>query len=166
VIKSCDSLVSMPSKISKLTCLKTLSTFIVGSKMGFGLAELRDLQLGGKLHIKGLENVSSEWDAKEANLIGKTELNRLYLSWGSDSDSKCIDTNVERVLEVLEPPAGLKGFGVKGYAGMHFPHCMRNTSILEGLVDVILYNCKNCQQLPPLGKLPCLTKLYVSGMRD
>jgi len=43
---------------------------------------------------------------------------------------------------------------------------MRNTSILEGLVDVILYNCKNCQQLPPLGKLPCLTTLYVSGMRD
>ena len=166
VIKNCNSLVSMPSKISKLTCLKTLSTFIVGSKMGFGLAELRDLQLGGKLHIKGLENVSSEWDAKEANLIGKKELNRLYLSWGSNADSKGIDTNVERVLEVLEPPAGLKGFGVKGYAGIHFPHWMRNTSILEGLVDVIIYNCKNCQRLPPLGKLPCLTTLYVSGMRD
>ncbi|XP_058750012.1 disease resistance protein RGA2-like [Vicia villosa] len=166
VIKNCNSLVSMPSKISRLTCLKTLSIFIVGSKKGFGLAELRDLQLGGKLHIKGLENVSSEWDAKEANLIGKKELNRLYLSWDSYTNSQGINTNVERVLEVLEPHTGLKGFGIKGYAGIHFPHWMRNTSILEGLVDVILYNCKNCKWLPPLGKLPFLTTLYVSGMRD
>ncbi|WJX71255.1 hypothetical protein P8452_55268 [Trifolium repens] len=134
--------------------------------MGFGLAELRDLQLGGKLHIKGLENVSSEWDAKEANLIGKKELNRLYLSWDIEAKSQGIDTNVERVLEVLEPPTGLKGFGMKGYLGIHLPHWMRNTSILEGLVDVILYNCKNCQRLPPLGKLPYLTTLYISGMRD
>ncbi|XP_058750026.1 putative disease resistance protein RGA4 [Vicia villosa] len=166
VIKNCDSLVSTPSNISKLTCLKTLSIFIVGSKKGFGLAELRDLQLGGKLHIKGLENVSSEWDAKEANLIGKKELNRLYLSWDSYANSQGIDTNVERVLEVLEPHTGLKGFGIKGYAGIHFPDWMRNISILEGLVDVILYNCKNCQRLPRLGKLPYLTTLYVSGMRD
>ncbi|KAK2420836.1 hypothetical protein QL285_031528 [Trifolium repens] len=164
VIKHCTKLVSMPSNISKLTCLKTLSTFIVGSKMGFGLAELHDLQLGGKLHIKGLENVSSEWDAKEANLIGKKELNRLYLSWDIEAKSQGIDTNVERVLEVLEPPTGLKGFGMKGYLGIHLPHWMRNTSILEGLVDVILYNCKNCQRLPPLegmGDLPCLERLEI-----
>ncbi|GAU11086.1 hypothetical protein TSUD_197100 [Trifolium subterraneum] len=64
------------------------------SKMGFGLAELRELQLGGKLHIKGLENVSSEY-AKEAILI------------------------------VLKPPTGLKGFGMKGYLGIHLPHWMR-----------------------------------------
>ncbi|CAJ2666487.1 unnamed protein product [Trifolium pratense] len=165
VIKYCTSLVSMPSNISKLTSLKTLSTFIVGSKMGFGLAELRGLQLGGKLHIKGLENVSSEWDAKEANLIGKKELNWLYLSWDIYAKSQG-HTNVERVLEVLEPPIGLKGFGMKGYLGIHLPNWMRNTSILEGLVDVILYNCKNCQRLPPLGKLPYLTTLYVSGMKD
>ncbi|RHN51560.1 putative leucine-rich repeat domain, L domain-containing protein [Medicago truncatula] len=166
VIKDCYSLDSMPSKISKLTCLKTLSTFIVGLKAGFGLAELHDLQLGGKLHIRGLENVSSEWDAKEANLIGKKELNRLYLSWGSHANSQGIDTDVEQVLEALEPHTGLKGFGIEGYVGIHFPHWMRNASILEGLVDITFYNCNNCQRLPPLGKLPCLTTLYVFGMRD
>ncbi|KEH26352.1 NB-ARC domain disease resistance protein [Medicago truncatula] len=166
VIKHCNSLDSMPSKISKLTCLKTLSTFIVGLKARFGLAELHDLQLGGKLHIRGLENVSSEWDAKEANLIGKKELNCLYLSWGSHANSQGIDTDVERVLEALEPHTGLKGFGIEGYVGIHFPHWMRNASILEGLVDITFYNCNNCQRLPPLGKLPCLTTLYVFGMRD
>ncbi|AES75658.2 putative P-loop containing nucleoside triphosphate hydrolase, leucine-rich repeat domain, L [Medicago truncatula] len=166
VIKYCNSLDSMPSNISKLTCLKTLSTFIVESKAGFGLAQLHDLQLGGKLHIRGLENVSSEWDAKEANLIGKKELNRLYLSWGSHANSQGIDTDVERVLEALEPHTGLKGFGIEGYVGIHLPHWMRNASILEGLVDITFYNCNNCQRLPPLGKLPCLTTLYVCGIRD
>jgi len=43
---------------------------------------------------------------------------------------------------------------------------MRNTSIFEGLVDITFYNCNNCQWLPPLGKFPCLTTLYVCGMRD
>ncbi|KEH16320.1 LRR and NB-ARC domain disease resistance protein [Medicago truncatula] len=166
VIKDCNSLYSMPSKISKLTSLKTLSIFIVVLKEGFGLAELNDLQLGGRLHIKGLENVSSEWDAKEANLIGKKELNRLYLSWGSHANSQGIDTDVEQVLEALEPHTGLKGFGIEGYVGIHFPHWMRNASILEGLVNITFYNCNNCQWLPPVGKLPCLTTLYVYGMRD
>jgi Leucine-rich repeat (LRR) protein len=69
-------------------------------------------------------------------------------------------------LEALEPHSGLKSFGVKSYGGAHFPLWMRNTSILKGLVHIILYDCKNCKKLPPLGKLPCLTTLYVCGMRD
>ena len=89
----------MPSKIGKLTCLKTLSTFIVGLKVWFGLAELHGLQLGGKLHIRGLENVSSEWDAKEANLMGKKELNSLYLSWGTYANLQGIDTVLSEYLK-------------------------------------------------------------------
>ncbi|XP_058750011.1 putative disease resistance protein RGA1 [Vicia villosa] len=166
MIKGCHSLASMPSGIGGLSHLRTLSIFIVGSEAGFGLAELHNLQLGGKLHIKGLEKVSNERDAREANLVGKRELNRLYLSWSSDVDSQGSGTSAEQVLDALEPHIGLKGFGMNGYAGINIPNWMRNTSILEGLVDVILYNCKNCVQLPPLGKLPCLTTLYVSGMRD
>ncbi|WJX66339.1 hypothetical protein P8452_50904 [Trifolium repens] len=165
VIEWC-SLRSMPSNIGGLTHLRTLSTFIVGSKVGFGLAELRNLQLVGMLHIKGLENVSYEKDAREANLIGKKDLNRLYLSWGDYANSQVTDVDAEGVLEALEPHSGLKSFGVESYGGAHFPPWMRNTSILKGLVHIILYDCKNCRKLPPLGKLPCLTTLYVYGMRD
>jgi len=165
-IKRCHSLTSMPSRIGCLTHLRTLSIFIVESEDGYGLAELHNFQLGGKLHIKGLENVSNERDAKEANLIGKKNLKCLYLSWGGDANSQSSGTGSEQVLESLEPHTGLKCFGMKGYGGINIPNWMRNTSILEGLVDVILYNCKNCQRLPALGKLPCLTTLYVSGMRD
>ncbi|WJX66335.1 hypothetical protein P8452_50900 [Trifolium repens] len=104
VIKKCDSLRSMPFNIGGLTHLRTLNLLIVGSKTGFGLAELRNLRVGGKLHIKGLENVSNETDTREANLIGKKELNELNLSWGiDDANSQVSVTSAEQVLEALEP---------------------------------------------------------------
>ncbi|KAJ1431132.1 pentatricopeptide repeat-containing protein [Sesbania bispinosa] len=137
----CYPLVAMPPKIGKLTCLRTLSTFIVGSKNGFGLAELHSLQLGGKLHIKSLENVPNVQDAKEANLIVKKDLTCLYLTWGSDTTSQGANAEHERVLEALEPPSNLK----------HLPNWMRNTSVLKSLVGIILYNCKICDRLPTLG---------------
>ncbi|WJX71263.1 hypothetical protein P8452_55275 [Trifolium repens] len=164
VIKECRAIRSMPCNIGGLTHLKTLNLFIVGSKSGFGLAELHNLQLGGKLHIRGLENVSNETDAREANLIGKKELSELNLSWGIDANSQVSVTSSEQVLAALEPHTGLKYFGMKGYKGIKIPNWMRNTSILEGLVEVNLSDCINCERLPPLGKLPCLTTLYLSGM--
>ncbi|AES75532.2 NB-ARC domain disease resistance protein [Medicago truncatula] len=156
MIKNCHSLMSSPFKIGKFTCLKTWSIFIVDSKTGYG----------GNLHIKVLENVSNEEHARDANLIGKKDLNRLYLSWGGYANSQVSGVDAERVLDALEPHSGLKHFGVNGYGGIHFPLWMRNTSILKGLVSIILYGCKNCRQFPPFGKLPCLTILYVSKMRD
>ena len=160
LIQNCPSLISTPFRIGELTCLKTLTIFIVGSKTGYGLSELHNLQLGGKLYIKDLQNVSNVEDAREANLIGKTDLNRLYLSWGDYA------REAKPVLEALEPYSGLTHFAVNRYGGTDFPRWMRNTSILKALVSIILYNCRNCRQLPPFGKLPCLTNLYVSGIKD
>jgi len=79
VIDNCD-VEEMPLNIGKLRNLRTLSTFVVGSKAGYGLAQLHSLKLGGTLRIEGLENVPNEWDAKQANLIGEKELNILHLS--------------------------------------------------------------------------------------
>ncbi|XP_052117473.1 putative disease resistance protein RGA1 isoform X2 [Arachis duranensis] len=164
LIELCHSSVETPPNIGELKCLRTLNLFVVDKKEGHGLSELRDLQLGGKLHIKGLENVINEGDARDANLSAKKNLENLYLSWGS-SDSRG-GANAERILEALEPPSNLKSFGMNGYSGVELPSWMQNTSILSSLVMVILYDCKNCKHLPPLGKLPHLTVLYVSGMKD
>ncbi|WJX66370.1 hypothetical protein P8452_50933 [Trifolium repens] len=156
----------MPFDICGFTHLRSLNLFIVGSKTGFGVAELRKLRLGGKLHIKGLENVSNETDTSEANLIGKKELSDLYLSWRIHGNSSVSVTVAEQVLEAVEPYTGLKYFGMDGYMGINIPNWMRNTSILEGLVEVKLSECRNFARLPPLGKLPCLTTLHVSRMRE
>ncbi|RDX91588.1 Disease resistance protein RGA2, partial [Mucuna pruriens] len=170
VINGCYSIAEMPPKIGKLSHLRTLSTFIVGSKTlsnpGHGLAELHGLKLGGRLHIRNLENVPSEWDAKQANLISKKDLNRLYLSWGGSANSQGNNVNAERVLEALEPPSILKSFGMNRYKGIQLPHWMRNPSVLKDLVEVILCDCVNCEELPPLGKLAYLKSLFVSGMNN
>ncbi|CAJ1930960.1 unnamed protein product [Sphenostylis stenocarpa] len=166
VINGCNSIGEMPPNIGKLRHLRTLSSFVVGSKAGYGLGELYGLRLGGKLHIRGLENVGSEWDAKQANLKRKKELNRLFLSWGGNANSEGSNVNAEEVLEALEPPSTLKSFGVKGYRGMKLSSWMRNLAVLRDLVDVILYDCENFEKLPPLGKLPQLKRLYLCGMKN
>ncbi|XP_027913440.1 putative disease resistance protein RGA4 [Vigna unguiculata] len=165
VIDNCPSMVEMSPNISKLRHLKTLSIFIVGSKPGYGLAELHSLKLGGTLRIKGLENVSSEWDAKQVNLIGKN-LNMLCLSWDGRSSSEGSNVSVERVLEALEPPSTLKSFQMNGYQGRHLSSWMRSLVALRDLVKVKLWNCENCEELPPFGKLPHLKRLEVSGMKN
>ncbi|KAL2348836.1 hypothetical protein Fmac_002836 [Flemingia macrophylla] len=166
VINRCYSIMAMPPNIGKLSHLRTLSSFIVGSQPENGLAQLHGLKLGGKLHIKGLENVQNERDAKQANLISMKGLNHLFLSWDDSLSSKVSNVNVERVLEALEPPSTLKSFGMKEYKGKQLPSWIRNPSVLKHLVEVILYYCKNCEQLPPLGKLPHLKRLFVSEMND
>ncbi|RDX91589.1 Disease resistance protein RGA2, partial [Mucuna pruriens] len=170
VINICYSIAEMPPSIGKVSHLRTLSSFTVGSKAlnkpGYGLAELHGLKLGGKLHIRGLENVPCELDAKQANLISRKDLNRLYLSWGYSANSQGSNVNAERVLEALEPPSILKSFGMNRYEGIQLPNWMRNPSVLKDLVEVILYECVNCEELPPLGKLAHLKSLFVSGMKN
>ncbi|GMN40848.1 hypothetical protein TIFTF001_010050 [Ficus carica] len=41
---------------------------------------------------------------------------------------------------------------------------MPNREILENVVEITLSNCKNCSELPPLGKLKSLRDLRISGM--
>ncbi|KAL4359116.1 hypothetical protein AHAS_Ahas08G0045200 [Arachis hypogaea] len=77
LIEGCWALVKMPPKMGELKQLKILNIFIVDSKAQYGLAELHDLQLGRRLHVKGLENVQSEHDAREANLMSKKELSKM-----------------------------------------------------------------------------------------
>jgi len=166
VIDNCDYIQKTPPNISKLRNLRTLSTFVVGSKAGYGLAELHNLKLGGTLRIKGLENVPNEWDAKQANLIGKKDLNILHLSWGRSANSEGSNVNVERVLEALQPPSTLKCFVMKGYKGRQLSSWMRNGAVLRDLVEVTLLDCVNCEELPPLGKLQHLKRLEVRGMKN
>ncbi|QCD90888.1 disease resistance protein RPM1 [Vigna unguiculata] len=166
VINYCALLQEMPANIGKLRHLRTLSFFSVGSKPGCGLAELHSLNLGGELSIRGLKNVSSEWDAKQANLIDKKDLNILHLSWDGDANSEGSNVSEEIVLEALQPPSTLKSFGINGYQGRQLSSWMRNTAVLRDLVNVTLFNCDNCEELPPLGKLPYLKSLYVSGMKN
>ncbi|KAJ0082402.1 hypothetical protein Patl1_10144 [Pistacia atlantica] len=138
--------------------LKNLRHFYLSSL----IAELKGLNLLGKLHIKHLDRVSNPMHAKEANLSGKQSLHSLYLSWELDNEIEQQE-NAERVLETLEPNPHLEILVIEDYKGTKFSLWMREL-ILRNVVSINLTRCRNCCQLPLLGQLPCLRYLTIIGM--
>lgn len=163
MIDHCHSLLKMPSRIGKLTSLQTLSQFIVGKESGCKLAELKLLNLRGEIAIKNLQNVMYAREAKEAKLLEKHNLSSLELSWEHGYISSNSIEVFEKVLEALQPHKNLKRFRLKRYMGVKFPNWLMD-AILINLVEIRLKSCKRCILLPPLGQLPLLKVLYITGM--
>ncbi|XBI07522.1 hypothetical protein VPH35_135416 [Triticum aestivum] len=65
----CHKLERMPQNIGQLNNLRTLTTFVVDSRAGCGIEELKDLQhLRNRLELYSLRKIKSVKHAKEANL--------------------------------------------------------------------------------------------------
>ncbi|KAK2430332.1 putative disease resistance protein RGA1 [Trifolium repens] len=158
VIETCSKLSRLFPNIGKLSCLRTLSLYIVSLEAGNSLTELRDLNLCGKLSIKGLNNVGSLSEAQAANLMCKKDLQELCLSWKIKTPTIM---NAEQLLEVLQPHLNLKHLEIDYYEGLLLPSWI---SILSNLVDLQLRGCKNCVRLPSLGKLQSLKRLVLINM--
>ncbi|CAN6559145.1 unnamed protein product [Malus baccata var. baccata] len=95
-----------------------------------------------------------------ANLIGKERLDSLELKWSYLSGSRERELGV---LDMLQPPKNLKELTIKCYAGLKFSLWIGGP-LFSNMVRVSLYNCSNCHLLPPVGQLPCLKELYITGM--
>ncbi|XLR42871.1 hypothetical protein S83_027531 [Arachis hypogaea] len=164
IIDECYFLSSMFPEAHKLRHLRTLSVYIVKSKKGYSLAELRHLNLGGKLCIEGLANVGSISEAEDANLKDKQDLRELSLSWSrSDGKTKSV-VGAEEVLEALQPHSTLELLTITWYEGLRWPTWMQNNSAIHNLVSLRLVDSLKCGHLPPVGKLPFLKKLQISNM--
>ncbi|KAK2430215.1 putative disease resistance protein RGA1 [Trifolium repens] len=163
IIQQCISLSHVSPFIGKLSCLRTLSVYIVGLETGHNLAELHDLKLGGKLSIEGLKNVGSLSDAQDANLMGKKDLQVLCLSWGNSGETKAPIINPKQVLEVLQPHSNVKSLKIRFYDGLCFPTWF---GILSSLVSLVFNCCTNCIRLPPIGNLPFLKNLELFNMEN
>ncbi|XP_039690656.1 putative disease resistance protein RGA1 [Medicago truncatula] len=162
VIKGCRSLSLMFPNIGKLSCLRTLSMYIVSLEKGNSLTELCDLNLGGKLSIKGLKDVGSLSEAEAANLMGKTDIHELCLSWESnDGFTEPPTIHDEQVLEELQPHSNLKCLDINYYEGLSLPSWI---SLLSSLISLELRNCNKIVRLPLLCKLPYLKKLVLFKM--
>ncbi|KAK4605443.1 hypothetical protein RGQ29_013484 [Quercus rubra] len=158
-LRNCDSLTCMPEGMGQLTRLQSLSIFIVGKKNGYQISELKGLHLRNELSIKELDNVRNFVEAKNANLIGKQSLHSLSLVW--QNKSQCpVPEQVEDVLDGLQPHSNLKVLCIHNYLGSKFPTWMQDLLLQE----ISLSACGRCEHLPPLGKLPFLKVLGISGM--
>ncbi|KAI8545957.1 hypothetical protein RHMOL_Rhmol07G0078200 [Rhododendron molle] len=160
-----DSLQEMPPKIGELTCLQTLSTFIINQDEGSTINELENLiHLRGTLCILGLENVTDALDASRANLKDKQGLDVLLMKWSNISDNSRNGSVESKVLDMLRPHNKLKELIIIGYHGLTFPTWVGN-SLFCNMVSLKFQNCENCISLPPLGQLPSLENLHIQGMK-
>ncbi|KAM4075383.1 hypothetical protein ACB094_10G165800 [Castanea mollissima] len=168
IIIGCERLTQMPASIGNLKYLRTLSMFIVGEGMGESLSELQNLNLGGELNIRHLENVKDATEAMTANLIEKRSLQSLELSSGNDHKGLNRNNDTDRtlgreVLNYLQPHEYLKELSLKGYRGICFPEWM-SLHKLPNLTELVLIDCSRCEHLPTLGQLPLLKVLYLQEM--
>ncbi|KAJ0082686.1 hypothetical protein Patl1_10135 [Pistacia atlantica] len=161
-LNGCTKLSQMPPHIGQITCLKTLTLFIVGERRGCHLTELKGLNLGEELCVTHLNRVGNLMDAQEANLVGKPNLRRLELSWELNSESESQE-KVEKVFEALQPHSNLEILKIQGYKGAKFPVWF-DGQILSNVVSIMLSDCENCRQLPPLWQLPRFRYLTIINL--
>ncbi|KAG8364965.1 hypothetical protein BUALT_Bualt18G0053400 [Buddleja alternifolia] len=157
-----DSLRCTPPGLGDLNCLRRLSIFIVGRDASHQINQLKELNLEGKLSIQDLENVRSLEDAKSANLMTKRNLTSLSLSWKKGINKNSLEC-FEEVLEGLQPHENLEKMCISSYQGSRFPNWM-STLAFKHLKEISLEYCERCEHPLPLGKLPSLSRLTLTGM--
>ncbi|RHN65781.1 putative P-loop containing nucleoside triphosphate hydrolase, leucine-rich repeat domain, L [Medicago truncatula] len=160
------ALTEMPIQIAKLENLHTLYDFVVSKQTG-GL-KVRDLgkypHLYGKLCISQLQNVSDPFEAVQANMKMKEQIDKLSLEW--DCGSAFSNSHIQSVvLEHLQPSTNLKSLTIKGYGGISFPNWFGD-SLFSNMVYLRISNCSDCLWLPPLGQLGNLKKLIIEEMQS
>ncbi|XP_045815248.1 putative disease resistance protein At3g14460 [Trifolium pratense] len=156
----------MPVQIAKLENLQTLSNFVVSKhNHGLKLAELENFpRLHGKLSISQLQNVNDLFEADEANMKMKDQIDELALEWDCGSNVSNSQTQ-SVVLEHLRPSTKLKSLTIKGYGGINFPKWLGD-SLFSNMVYLRISNCDDCLWLPPLGQLGNLKELIIEGMQS
>ena len=154
----------MSSQMGELKSLQKLTNYSVGKKSETRIGELRELSsIGGILHIEELQNVVDGRDALEANLVGKQYLDDLQLEWSDIVEQKGADI----VINNLQPHSNLKRLTIQGYGGLRFPDWLGGPIVMiNNVVSLRLWSCKNVSVFPPLGQLPSLKHLYVSGLEE
>ncbi|KAJ4775780.1 NBS-LRR-like resistance protein [Rhynchospora pubera] len=164
---------SMPPCLGQLNCLQVLTMYIVGTSVGNCIAELRNLNLHGTLHLYNIREVRDAVNAMEANLIAKQNLDDLALCWGMPAyykssnevpefnDQEVVHCDPREVLDALKPCNNIKVLEVTQYPGNEFPVWITEYSVLKNLIELYIIGCKKCTKIPPLDKLPYLRILHL-----
>ncbi|XP_057781373.1 disease resistance protein RGA2-like [Salvia miltiorrhiza] len=164
--------VELPMGIGRLTSLQTLTHFPVGDENGCKIEEFGSLiNLKGELWIGNLERVHDKEEAGKANLFKKSKLLKLCLTWDWRREG---ETNDEDVLEGLQPHSDLRELKIFDYKGKRFPLWTEKMSVrdapqgswvlLNNLMSLELWDCRECEEIPMLGHLPNLKSLKLFGM--
>ncbi|KAH6827333.1 hypothetical protein C2S53_015396 [Perilla frutescens var. hirtella] len=149
--------VELPAEIGRLTSLQTLTHFPVGNRNGgCKIEELGSLiNLKGSLEICNLEEVPDMEEAQKADLMKKSKIVKLRLTWNVNREG---ETNDERVLEGLQPHHNVKKLTISGFRGKRIPLWTPSLNN-QALLKLKISNCPNLRDLPD--GLQTLTSLAV-----
>ncbi|KAH9754934.1 hypothetical protein WN944_007502 [Citrus x changshan-huyou] len=171
-----DSLRYLPVGIGELIRLRRVTKFVVcgGYDRACSLGSLKKLNLLRQCSIDGLGGVSDAGEARRAELEKKKNLFDLELDFDNlrDGDEEQAgrreneEDEDERLLDALGPPPNLKELHIHEYRGRRNVVPKNWVMSLTNLRVLHLFECRNCEHLPPLGKLTSLEDLYIAGMKS
>ncbi|KAF8668218.1 hypothetical protein HU200_052394 [Digitaria exilis] len=163
----------VPKGICRLRSLNDLEGFpIVGGsdksarmQEGWNLEELGPLSQLRKLNMIKLERALP--CSNVPLLVDKKYLRELNMQCTRHTDqsySKVDVINIEKTFEELNPPQNLEDLAIVGFFGQRFPTWLGANTHLHLLKYLGLRDCKSCVHLPPIGQLPNLKYLRITGL--
>ncbi|CAL5008248.1 unnamed protein product [Urochloa decumbens] len=163
--QGCKSLKSMPPDLGRLGYLQILTYFVASASSGCStIGELRNLDLGGKLTLSCLENVT-EAHAKAANLRNKDNLRHLALEWSSECHEERVPDFDKKVLDALEPHGGLEMLKIVRYKSTCLPTWINDLrSLQKHVTELHLVGFTLCGEFPQFSHLEALQILHLEEL--
>jgi Leucine-rich repeat (LRR) protein len=187
-LSHCDNLQRLPDSVSAINSLRFLHVtccpeldmstlpqnknsttvllphFVIHAGDGESSSNLSELEDKHPtfLEISRLENANSAEEAKRIKLAEKHSIEKLELAWTMDAKRFADD---REVLSELVPPDTVHSLVLNGYNSISFPSWLMSiATYLPRLIAVTLWDLPSCNVLPPLGQLPSLRWMDISGM--
>uniref|UniRef100_A0ACD6APV1 Uncharacterized protein n=1 Tax=Avena sativa TaxID=4498 RepID=A0ACD6APV1_AVESA len=165
----CSGLDRMPRNIGKLKNFLTLTTFIVDTREGCGIDELKDLQhLSNRLELYNLRKIQSVNHAKEAHLKQKQNLSELLFCWGLTRYDKPESEacNEKEVFQCLQPHDNIEIMELYGYGGLEMPQWMGYPQMFKCLRKLKIFKCTRCKNIPLVWLSSSLVYLSLEDMGE
>jgi hypothetical protein len=155
----------MPLDLRELTSLQILTYFVADASSGCStIGELHNLDIGGKLMLSCLENVT-EVQAKAATLGNKEKLRHLSLEWSSECHEEHVPDCHKMVLDALKPHHGLELLKIVRYKSTSLPTWMKDLSFLQKhLTELHLIGFTLCGEFPQFSNLEALQILHLEEL--
>ncbi|CAL4996931.1 unnamed protein product [Urochloa decumbens] len=160
--EGCESLKSMPPDLGKLSYLQIMTYFVASASSSCStIGELRNLDLGGRLMLSCLEDVT-EAQAQADVLKNKEKLKHLSLEWSSKCHEEPLPDCHKKVLYALEPHNALEKLRIVGYKSTSLPTWMKDLSSLQKHLTVLhLVRFSTCGEFPQFSHLQALQILHL-----
>jgi Leucine-rich repeat (LRR) protein len=164
----------VPKGIAGLKSINDLGGFPIGGgnavsarmQDGWNLEELVPLMQLRRLHLINLERAGP--CSTDSLLINKRYLKRLSLLCTESRDKPYSEDaliNIQNTFDLLIPGHNLEDLNFMNFIGRWFPTWLdiNSATHLPSLKHLALIDCKSCMHLPPIGQLPNLKYLKISG---